>query len=70
MSGVRELRFAGRDPYAGSADLLGTTPYLRRKPIRIVRSESALLESVVSAQTVEFGLRHGLRAPESVWLEV
>jgi tRNA(Arg) A34 adenosine deaminase TadA len=35
MSGVRQLRYASRDPYAGSTDLLGATPYLRRKPVRV-----------------------------------
>ena len=68
MSGVREVRFAGRDPYAGSIDLLGTTRYLSRKPIRVIPPSSAVLEAVVSAVTVEFGLRHGLRAAPVVWL--
>jgi tRNA(adenine34) deaminase len=36
MSGVRELRYAARDPYAGSVDMLGATPYLTRKRIRCV----------------------------------
>jgi len=71
MSGVRELRYAGRDPYAGSVDLLGTTPYLRRKPIRVVPPSWPLLEAVVSAVTAEFGIRYGFAAStawESVWL--
>lgn len=68
MSGVREVRFAGRDPYAGSTDLLGATPYLRRKPVHVVPPASAVLESVVTALTVEFGLRRGFRAAPAVWL--
>lgn len=35
MSGLRQLHFASRDPYAGSTNLLGKTPYLSRKPIRL-----------------------------------
>ena len=35
MSGLRQLHFAARDAYAGSADMLGATPYLSRKPIRV-----------------------------------
>ena len=34
MSCLRELHYAARDPYAGSTNLLGATPYLSRKPIR------------------------------------
>ncbi len=33
MAGMRSLFFAARDPYAGSTNLLGTTPYLSRKPV-------------------------------------
>lgn len=33
MSGVRRLKFACRDPVAGSSNMLGTTPYLSRKPV-------------------------------------
>ncbi len=69
MSGVRELRYAGRDPYAGSVNLLGTTPYLSRKPIRIVHPESAVLETVVTALATEFALRVGFRAEVPAWLE-
>jgi tRNA(adenine34) deaminase len=70
MSGVREIRFAGRDPYAGSTDLLGTTPYLRRKPIRVVPPAWPLMEIVVSAVTAEFGIRRGTGAAawELIWL--
>ena len=39
MSGLRELHYASRDPYAGSVNLLGTPPYLPRKPIQIVDPE-------------------------------
>jgi tRNA(Arg) A34 adenosine deaminase TadA len=35
MSGLRQLHYAARDTYAGSVNLLGTTPYLSRKPIQV-----------------------------------
>lgn len=70
MSGVRELRYASRDPYAGSVDLLGTTPYLSRKPIRIVHPESVQLETVITAMATEFIMRMGVRAGPDVVLGV
>lgn len=47
MSGLRSLHYAARDPYAGSLNLLGTTPYLSRKPIRIFALPSEALETVL-----------------------
>jgi hypothetical protein len=35
MSGLRRLAVAARDPWAGSTNLLGATPYLALKPIRL-----------------------------------
>ena len=35
MSDVKKLAFAAKDRYGGSTNLLGTTPYLSRKPIEI-----------------------------------
>ena len=35
MSGLRHLHYAARDSFAGSVNLLGTTPYLSRKPIQV-----------------------------------
>jgi tRNA(adenine34) deaminase len=35
MSGARTLYYASPDTYAGSTDLLGKTPYLAHKPIRV-----------------------------------
>ncbi len=46
MSGVRTLRYAARDPYAGSVNLLGATPYLSRKPIRVFPPEQPELETL------------------------
>ena len=53
MSSVRALHFAARDPYAGSVNLLGTTPYLRRKPIRVVTPFDYTLEASLIAIMVE-----------------
>ena len=47
MSGLRELHYASRDPYAGSVNLLGATPYLQRKSIKIVGPELPGLEIVL-----------------------
>lgn len=49
MSGLRELRYASREPYSGSANMLGTTPYLRRKPITIAGPQRGDLETVIVA---------------------
>jgi len=46
MSGIRKIYFAARDAYAGSSDLLGTTPYLSRKSIQVVRPADPLLETI------------------------
>ena len=35
MSGIRNIHYASRDPYAGSIDILGNTQYMSRKPIRV-----------------------------------
>lgn len=53
MSQVRTVHFAARDPYAGSVNLLGTTPYLSRKPIRVVTPFSSVLEISLIAMLVE-----------------
>jgi hypothetical protein len=62
MSGLRELRYAARDAYAGSDDLLGKTPYLSIKPIRVIPPQDAELEKMVTglfvAETLaDFGNR-------------
>ena len=44
MSGIRTLHFAARDAFAGSTNLLGTTPYLARKNVRAIGPEPAELE--------------------------
>jgi tRNA(Arg) A34 adenosine deaminase TadA len=46
MSGIRKIYFAARDGYAGSTDLLGTTPYLSRKTIQVIGPTDPMLETI------------------------
>jgi len=59
MSGARTLRFAARDPYAGSTNLIGATPYLSRKPVTVTGPESADIETLLVALHVAVSLRRG-----------
>ena len=68
MSSVRRLHFAAREPYAGSANLLGTTPYLSRKPIQVVGPTDPDLEILITALAMEFELADGM-FPTSVVLQ-
>lgn len=54
MSGIREIHFAARDPVGGSSDLLGATPYLARKPIRLHPPADPTLELVATALQAEY----------------
>ena len=56
MSGLRSLHYAARDPYAGSTDMLGSTPYLSRKPVRVSGPADRRLEIVLQAMYVEYEL--------------
>lgn len=67
MSGLRTLHYASRDPYAGSANMLGTTWYLSRKPIKVSGPHPAL-EPVMTALFVEQELNfHGGNLPDSIF---
>jgi tRNA(adenine34) deaminase len=64
MSGVRNLYYAARDPWAGSVNLLGTTWYLSRKPVKAFGPD-ALLERIVTGLFVEQDcLMHAGTLPE------
>jgi len=64
MSGIRNLHYAARDPYAGSVNLLGTTPYLERKPIRVTHPDDPALEEIVIGMNLEWMLsNHGSLPP-------
>ncbi len=56
MSGVRTFYYACRDTYAGSANLLGATPYLSAKSVHAYHQPGQDLETMVSALQVEFNL--------------
>ncbi len=56
MSGVRAIHFAARDPWAGSVNLLGTTPYLSAKPVRAYGPDLPVLETAVVAMETCFEL--------------
>jgi len=49
MSGLRDLRYAARDAYGGSDDLLGKTPYFSLKPIHVVPPQDEELERMIAA---------------------
>lgn len=70
MSGLRSLHYAARDPYAGSTNMLGTTWYMSRKPIKVFGPHPAL-EPVMTAMFVEQELNfHGGKLPESLFWEM
>ena len=70
MSGVRKLHFAARDPFAGSVNILGSTWYLSRKPIKVSGPDPAL-ESAIVALFVEQELGfHAGKFPEGLFWEM
>lgn len=64
MSGVRTVYFGARDSYAGSTNLLGTTPYLSRKNVKIHGPASPELEILFLGMLVEAETR---RVEETGW---
>jgi tRNA(Arg) A34 adenosine deaminase TadA len=70
MSGLRTLQFAARDPFAGSSNMLGTTWYLSRKPIKVYGPFLAL-ESIIVSLFVEQELSfHSGKFPEGSFWEM
>ena len=63
MSGVRTLHYASREPWAGSVNLLGTTPYLARKSIKTFGPERADLEIHHRCVIRRVGTVHLARSP-------
>jgi tRNA(adenine34) deaminase len=68
MSGVRNMYYAAREPYAGSTNLLGTTPYLSRKPIHVFAPPDSTLETMVTALYVERDMVCG-HSPQNIVLQ-
>ncbi len=64
MSGVRQLYFAGEDSYAGATDLLGTTPYMSRKPVKVFGPFRGGLAEFACALHFEYILREFPVSPE------
>jgi tRNA(adenine34) deaminase len=57
MSGLAELRYASRDPWAGSAAMFEAVPYLKNGNVRVVEPEDQWLETVLVALQVERVMR-------------
>ena len=56
MSDVKTFHFAARDPWAGSSNLLRTTPYLSRKSIKVFEPHDTVLEDILVALLTEYEL--------------
>lgn len=59
MSGIKTVHVAARDAYSGSLDILGKTPYLSKKPIRVFPPENLLLEDAIAVFHTVFTIRRG-----------
>jgi tRNA(Arg) A34 adenosine deaminase TadA len=70
MSGLRTLHFAARDPYAGSINLLGTTWYLGRKPIKVSGPDPQLETIVVALFAEQDAHFHNDQYPAGVFWEM
>jgi hypothetical protein len=57
MADVREVRYAAREPWGGSAAMFDTVPYLKRGNVRVIGSEYGHLEEILVALMIERYLR-------------
>jgi tRNA(Arg) A34 adenosine deaminase TadA len=69
MSGVRVLRYASREPYGGSVNLLGKTPYLSSKPVKVIGPERNDFEIINISLSVEYILMFAGKGLNKVVLE-
>jgi tRNA(adenine34) deaminase len=53
ISGVRNLHYLSREPWAGSVDMLGKTWYLSRKPIKVFAPFDPVFEVLIMALMIE-----------------
>ena len=53
MSDVRELRYAAREPWGGSAAMFETVPYLKSGNVRVVGPEDGRLEEILVALQID-----------------
>jgi hypothetical protein len=58
---VGQVRYAARDPVAGSAPLAAATPFMARWPVEISGPQDSILESALLAVQADFLLRLGTR---------
>jgi tRNA(adenine34) deaminase len=56
VAGIYHLHYASRDPIAGSANLLGKTPYLAQKPLHAYEPADPELEALVISLFVEYAI--------------
>jgi tRNA(adenine34) deaminase len=70
MSGLRTLYFAARDPFSGSTNLLGTTWYLSRKPIKTSGPDPRLESIVVALFAEQEAHFHNGKFPEGLFWEM
>ncbi|GGC98804.1 nucleoside deaminase [Pontibacillus salipaludis] len=57
MSGIKNLKYAAKDEYGGSVNLLGATPYMSRKIIK-VKGPFANIEEVSIVLNVAYDIEH------------
>ena len=67
MMQLRTVRFATRDPAAGSTDMLAMTPFMRHFPCAVTGPEDTLLESANVALMLEYRTRNGHRRWRDEW---
>lgn len=60
MSSVRRVVFACRDAWAGSVNLLGSTPYLSLKPVTAEYLGQPVLEAIIRGMTMEHNFQSGM----------
>ncbi|TMG71698.1 MAG: nucleoside deaminase [Chloroflexi bacterium] len=69
MANIRALRYASREPFAGSVAMLRATPYVRSKEVSVHGPNDSQLEGFLIAIATEFHLRAaGPRVAELVAL--
>lgn len=73
MSGVRGLHYACRDTYAGSVNVLGSTPYYSRKQLRVCGPHNTALETLLMALCFAYYLANyspqGISLVEVEWIK-
>lgn len=63
MSGVRQVRYASRDPFGGGMDIIGKTPYMSRKPIVVVPPSDPDFEDIMVGWHLGYALDSIARRP-------